>query len=49
MRGFIPPTPIFIGIPRSSSYDERDNDEQMYEDEYQCNESNVCSKCGKDF
>ena len=34
MRGFVPPPPIFRARPRSSSYDERDNDEQMYEEEY---------------
>ena len=49
MRGFVPPPPIFIGIPRSSSYDERDNDEQMYEEEYECNTSCICNKCEKEF
>ena len=49
MRGFVPPPPMFRARPRSSSYDERDKDEQMYEEEYQCNTSNVCGKCGRDF
>ena len=49
MRGFVPPPPIFIGIPRSSSYDEKDNEEQMYEEEYECNTSCICNKCEKEF
>ena len=41
MRGFVPPPPIFRARPRSNSYDERDYDEQIYEEEYQCNTSYV--------
>ena len=48
-RGFISPTPIFRSRPRSSSYDERDYNKQMQEDEYQYNTSCVCTKCGKEF
>ena len=48
-RGFVPPPPIFRTRPRSCSYDERDNDEGLYEEENQCNTSSVCSRCGKEF
>ena len=47
-RGFVPPPPIFRSRPRSNSFDERNDDEQMYEGEYQC-DTCVCSKCGKEF
>ena len=39
MRGFVPPPPIFRARPRSNSYNERDYDEQIYEEEYQFNTS----------